>query len=82
MIYLILLNIIIACLAAYFWRKWKHEKNRKEYYKTVYREAKDEWAAQSNAVREKGIECDQLERKLKKLNKDYDDICEQLGHLE
>lgn len=81
MIYLVLLNIIIACLAIYFYRKWRYEKTRKEYYKTAYHEAKDEWATQSNAVREKGIECDQLKKENKKLEKDYDDICEQLGHL-
>ena len=81
MIYLILFSVVLACIAAYFWRKWKHEKTRKEYYKTTYHEAKDEWAAQSNAVREKGIECDQLKRENKKLQKDYDDVCEQLGYL-
>jgi len=81
MIYLVLLNVIIACLAVYFWRKWKHEKNRKEYFKTAYLEAKDEWAAQSNAVREKGIECDQLIKKNKRLEKELDDANEQLGHL-
>lgn len=82
MIYLVLLNVMIACIAVYFWKEMKHEKKRKERYKTAYREAKDEWAEQSNAVRKKGIECDQLEKENKKLKKDYDDICEQLGHLE
>ena len=59
---LILVNIIIACMAIYGYKKWRHEKNRKEYYKTAYHEAKDEWAAQSNAVREKGIECGIVEK--------------------
>jgi predicted nucleic acid-binding Zn-ribbon protein len=84
MIYLVLwiLNIIIVCLVIHFWQKWKHEKTRKEYYKTAYHEAKDEWATQSNAVREKGIECDQLKKENKKLEKDLKDANEQLGHLE
>jgi len=82
MIYLVLLNVIIACLAAYFWRRCKYEKNKKEYFKNLYHEAKEEWAGQSNAVREKGIECDQLKKENKKLEKDYDHVCEQLGHLE
>jgi len=64
MIYLILilLNIIIACMLVYGCRKYQHAKTRKEYYKTAYHEAKDEWATQSNAVREKGIECGIVEK--------------------
>lgn len=70
----------LACFVIYLLEKAKAQKNRKEYYKTAYHEAKDEWAAQSNAVREKGIECDQLKKENKKLEKDLDDAHEQLGH--
>ena len=81
-IILILVNAAIACMLIYGCRKYRHEKTRKEYYKNLYYEAKAEWAAQSNAVREKGIECDQLAKENKKLEKDLEDANERLGHLD
>ena len=69
---------IIYFVAAYFYDKTRDQKKKIDYYKKAYDEAKDAWAAQSNAVREKGIECDQLKKENKKLEKDYDDVCEQL----
>jgi len=80
MIYVILLSIVVACIAVYFWKERRFWKRRANLYYNHYTEAKDEWASQSNAVREKGIECDQLIKKNKRLEKELDDANEQLGH--
>lgn len=73
--------IILAFAVSQYRKKAEVQKERTKVWKEAYDEAKGAWANQSNSVREKGIECDQLEKENKKLEKDYDDVCEQLGRL-
>lgn len=53
---------VVYFVAAYFYDKTKDQKKKIEHYKKAYHEAKEAWAAQSNAVREKGIECGIVEK--------------------
>jgi len=66
--------IIVALVFAVsqYRKQAKAQKERTKVWKEAFAEAKDEWAIQSNAVREKGIECDQLEKKNKRLEKDLE----------
>ena len=75
--------IVIVALAfavSQYRKKARIQKERTKVWKEAYVEANDNWATQSNAVRKKGIECDQLKKENKKLEKDLDDVNEQLGH--
>ena len=79
-IYWIIIIVLVFAVSQYR-KQAKVQKERTKMWKEAYDQAKEAWAAQSNAVREKGIECDQLKKKNKKLEKDYDDVCKQIGHL-
>lgn len=64
--------IIIAILAyatVHFWGKAKAREEKAELYKGNYLTAKDAWAAQSNAIREKNIECNRWQRECIKLQR-------------
>jgi len=67
-IYWIIITGLI-CLTVYFWNKAKTQKRKKEFYILEHKGAKEKWAAQSNAVREKGIECDKWRREFENLEK-------------
>ena len=70
MIYLILLSIILACIAAYFWKEMRYQKKEANHYEVIYKEAKDAWASQSNSIREKALECGYLDKANKHLEKE------------
>ena len=72
--------IVVLAFAAWYYReKIKVERDKKKVWQASYNDAKDAWASQSNAVREKGIECDQLEKENKRLEKKYNDIYKLVG---
>ena len=79
-IYWIIIVALIFAVSQYR-KQAKVQKERTKVWKEAFDEAKEAWASQSNSVREKGIECDQLTKKNKRLEKELDDANEQLGHL-
>jgi len=78
-IYWIIIIVLVFAVSQYR-KKAKVQKERTKMWKEAYDQAKEAWANQSNSVREKGIECDQLIKENKKLEKKLDDIHEQLGY--
>ena len=71
-IYWIIIIVLVFAVSQYR-KQARVQKERTKMWKEAYVEANDAWAKQSNAIREKGIECAQwkkefenLKRKLKK----------------
>ena len=65
--------IIIAGLALAAWcyrEKAKVERDKRKVWRASYHEAKEAWAAQSNAIREKALECGYLDKANKHLEKE------------
>ena len=64
--------IIVALIfaASQYRKQAKAQKERKKEWKEAYDEAKDAWANQSNAIREKALECGYLDKANKHLEKE------------
>jgi len=70
---------VLACAVSQYRKKAGEQWIKTGEWKRAYDEAKDKWAAQSDALRKKGIECDQLEKENKRLEKKYFEVCKLIG---
>jgi len=63
--------IVVLAFAAWYYReKIKVERDKKKVWQASYNDAKDAWASQSNAIREKALECGYLDKANKHLEKE------------
>ena len=81
MIYHFIYWIIIVVLAfavSQYRKKAEAEKLKVVVWKEAYDEAKEAWASQSNAIREKALECGYLDKANKHLEKELKDLKKRL----
>lgn len=69
---------IMYFVAAYFYDKTRDQKKKTEYYKKAYHEAKEAWVNQSNAIREKALECGYLDKANRYLEKQLKELKKRL----
>jgi len=62
-----IINVALIFAVSQYRKQAKAQKERKKAWKEAYDEAKDAWASQSNAIREKALECGYLDKANKHL---------------
>lgn len=76
-IYWIIIIILIFAVSQYR-KQAKAQKERTKVWKEAYDEAKEAWANQSNAIREKALECGYLDKANKQLEKQLKELKKRL----
>ncbi len=70
--------VILACAVSHYRKKSGERELIAREWQRAYDEAKEAWAAQSNAIREKALECGYLDKANKHLEKELKELKKKL----